>query len=82
MSHLFLVAYIGVMASSATLAVALGTVVTRVETKMAPMTTTMSTTNEMRHGAPSTPLSDPLPKEGKGKGEEGEGGGHHCGRQW
>jgi hypothetical protein len=50
---------IGVMASSVPMAIVLGTVVLQVETKMVSTRMTMATTNEMRHGAPSTPPSDP-----------------------
>ncbi len=73
---------IGVMASSVAAAIDLGAIVPRVETKMAPTTTTMATTNKTHHGAPSTPPSNPRPREGKGKGDEGEGDGPRRGRQW
>ncbi len=68
MSYFFLAWDIGMMASSVAKAVVLGTVLLRVETKMAPMMTTMTTMNEMLHSTPSTPPSDPCPREGKGKG--------------
>jgi hypothetical protein len=81
-SHLFPAADIGVMALSVAAAAVLGAVVLQVETKMAPMMTTLATKNEMHHGAPSTLPSYPHPREGKGKGNEGKGGSHCCGRQW
>ncbi len=71
--HLFSAAGIGVTALSVAVAVILGAIVPQVETKMAPMPTTVATTNEMCHGPPSTPPSDPSPREGKGN--EGKGGG-------
>ncbi len=58
----------GHTALSVTMAVVLGAIVLRVETKMAPMTMTVTSTNEMHHGAPSTPPSYPCPREGKGEG--------------
>jgi hypothetical protein len=73
-SHLFPAADIGMMALSVAVAIVLGAVFPQVETKMAPTTATTGTTNERHHGAPSTPQSDPHPREGKGKGNEGEGG--------
>jgi hypothetical protein len=71
-------------ASSVAAAVVLGAIVPRVETKMIPMTTTVTTMNETCHGAPSTLPSNLCPREGKGKseGNEGKDGGHRCGRQW
>ncbi len=70
---------IGVTALSVAAAVVLGAIIQQVETKMAP-TTTVVTTNEMRHGMPSTLPSNPCPREGEGKGDEGKGGDCHCGR--
>ncbi len=81
-SCLFPAVDIGVTTLSVATVVILGAVVPRVETKMAPMMTIMATRNEMRHGAPSTLLSNPCPREDKGKGDEGEDGGHCRGRQW
>ncbi len=81
-SHPFPAGDIGITASSVAGAVVLGAVIPQVETKMVPTTTTMTTTNETRHGAPSTPPSNPCPREGKGKGNEGESGRHCRGRQW
>ncbi len=83
-SQLFQAGDIGVMALSVAATIILGAVVLRVETKMAPTTTTVATTNETRHGMPSTLPSDPHPRKGKGegKGAEGKGGGHHHGRWW
>jgi hypothetical protein len=52
-SHLFPAVDIGVTGSSVAEAVFLGAVVPWVETKMAPTTTTVATTNETRHGTPS-----------------------------
>jgi hypothetical protein len=81
-SHLFPAADIGVTALSVAAVVILGTVVPQVETKIVPMTMIVATRNETRHGMPSTLPSNPRPREDKGKGDEGEGGGHCCGRQW
>ena len=81
-SHLFPAADIGLTASSVAAAVVLGTSVPRVETKMAPPTTTMATTNEMCHSTPSIPSSNPRLREGEGEGDEGEGGGRRHGRRW
>jgi hypothetical protein len=81
-SHLFPAADIGVTASSVAAAVVLGAVIPRVETKMAPTKLTVATMNETRHNVPSTLPSDPHPREGKGKVDEGKGGGHHYGRRW
>jgi hypothetical protein len=81
-SHLFPVTDISVMASSVTMAILLDPVIPPVETKMVPTTRTMATMNEMHHRAPSTLPSDPHPREGKGKGNEGKDGSHHHGRQW
>jgi hypothetical protein len=78
--HLFTAMDIGMMALSVAVAIVLGAVVPRVGKKMAPTTMTMVTTNEMRHGFPSTPPSNPCPREGKG--DEGEGGDHCRGRRW
>ncbi len=80
LSHLF-------PALPVAVAVVLGTVVPRVETKMVSKMMTVATMNEMHHGAPSTPPSNPCPREGKGKGnegkgDEGKGGGHHHGKRW
>jgi hypothetical protein len=58
-SHLFPAADMGVTASSVAGAIILGTIVPRVEIKMAPMTTTVATTNETHHSAPSTPHHKP-----------------------
>jgi hypothetical protein len=69
-------------ASSVAMADVLGAVVPQVETKMAPMTTTMMTTNETHHRAPSNPPSDPRPREGEGKGDEDKGGSRRCRRRW
>ncbi len=80
--HLFLATDIGMTASSVATAIVLGTIVLQVETKMAQITTTVATKNEMRHSAPSIPPSNPCLEEGKGKGNEGEGGGHCRGRWW
>jgi hypothetical protein len=81
-SHLFPAADIGVTASSVAVAIVLGAVIPQVETKMVPSTMTVTTTNEMCHGMPSTLPSDPCPREGKGKGDEGKGGGHRRRRRW
>ncbi len=81
-SHLFLAVDIGVTASSVATAVFLGAVVPLVETKMAPTMTAMAATNKTLHGALSTPLSNPHPMKGKGKGNKGEDGGRCHGRQW
>ncbi len=75
-SHLFLAADIGMTALSIAAAVVFGPVILQVETKMVPTMKAVSTTNEMRHGAPSTPPSNPCPREGEGKGNEGKGGRH------
>jgi hypothetical protein len=77
-SHLFPAVYIGVTASSVAAAIVFSTIVLQVETKMASMTMTVAMTNKTRHGAPSTPQSDPYPREGKGKGNEGKDGCRHC----
>jgi hypothetical protein len=53
-SHLFPAAYLDMTALSVAMAINLGSPVPQVETKMAPMMTTMAMTNETRHGAPST----------------------------
>ncbi len=82
MSHLFPAADIGVTALSVAVAIVLGAIVPHVETKKTPTTTTMAMTNEMCHGAPSNLLSNPCLREGKGKGDEGEGGGLSCGKWW
>jgi hypothetical protein len=74
-SHLFPAAVISVEASSVTTAIVLGAIVLQMETKMVPTTTTVATANKMCHGMPSTPPSNPHPKESKG-------GGHHCGSWW
>jgi hypothetical protein len=65
-SHLFPAVDINVTASSVATAVFLDAIDPRVETKMAPMTTTVATRNEMHYGTPSTPPSDPCPGEGEG----------------
>jgi hypothetical protein len=39
---------------------------------MAPTTATAVMRNETRHGTPSTPLSNPRPRKGEGKGDEGK----------
>ncbi len=80
-SHLFPAVDIGITASSVAAAVVLGAIVPQVETKMASTTMTMAMKNEMHHDAPSTLPSDPCPREGKGKGNEGKDGGHRC-RGW
>ncbi len=80
MSYLFPAADIGVMALSAAAAVVLGTFVLLVETKMVPTKTTVATTNGTCHGTPSTLMSNPPLREGKGKGNEGKDGGCHHGR--
>jgi hypothetical protein len=82
MSHLFLAMDIGIMASSVAAAIVLSAVVPQVETKMASTMTTMAMMNEMRHGVPSTPPSYPCPRENKGKGNKGKGGGRRCRRWW
>jgi hypothetical protein len=82
MSHLFPAMDIGGTALSVAAAIFLSAVVPQVETKTAPTTTAVATTNEMRHGAPSTLPSNPCLREGKSKGNEGKDGGHRCGRQW
>jgi hypothetical protein len=74
-SHLFPAAVIGAMASSIGMAFVLGAIVPQMETKMAPMTKTVVTTNEMRHGMPSTPPSDSRLRESKGVGR-------CCGSRW
>jgi hypothetical protein len=81
-SHPFPAMDISMTALSVAVAIVLGAIVLLVETKMVPTTTTVATTNEMHHGAPSTPPSDPCPRESKGKGNGGEGGRHCCGRWW
>ena len=81
-SHLILAVDIGMMASSVATAIVLGAVVPLVETKMVPTMKTMAATNETHHGPSSTPMLDPRAREGKGKGDEGKGGGHHHGRWW
>jgi hypothetical protein len=81
-SHLFPATDIGMMALSVTAAVVFGAVLQQVETKMAPTTMTVVMTNEMHHSAPYTLPSNPCPRESKGKGNEGKGGGHHRGRRW
>jgi hypothetical protein len=81
-SHLFPAADIGGMALSVTAAVVLSAIILQVKTKMAPMMMTVATTNEMHHGAPSTPPSNPCLREGEGEGNEGKGGGHQRGRWW
>ncbi len=79
--HIFLAVEIGVMALSAAVTVILGASIPQVETKMAPMTMTVATTNETCHSAPSTLPSNPCPREGKGKDDEGEGDSCRHGRQ-
>ncbi len=79
-SYLFPAVDIGGMASSIAATVVLGAIVLQVETKMVPTTTTVAMMNETCHGAPSTPPSDPCPREGEG--DEGEGGGCRRGRGW
>ncbi len=81
-SHLFLAMDIGVTASSVAAAVNLSAVVPWVETKMPSTTTTVVTTNETHHGMPSTLPSNPSPREGEGKGNEGKDGGHCCNSWW
>ncbi len=83
-SYLFPAMDIGVTASYVAVAVVLGAILPQVENKMAPITMTVTTTNEMHHGAPSTLPSDPHPREGEGEGEgnKGKGGGYCRGRQW
>jgi hypothetical protein len=81
-SHLSPAADIGMTDLSVITAVVFGTIVLRVETKMVQTTKTVATTKEMRHGTPSTPPTNPCPREGEGKGNEGEGGGHRRGRRW
>ncbi len=73
---------IGITALSVAAAIILDAVIPRVETKMASTKTTMATTNETRHSVPSTPLSDPCPREDKGKGDEGKDGGRRHRRWW
>jgi len=51
--------------SSVAAVVFLGTVVPRAETKE-PTTTTTVTMNDARRDEPSTPTSDPCPREGEG----------------
>jgi hypothetical protein len=82
--HLFPAVDISMTALSVAVAIILGAVVMQAETKIAPTTITMGTMNKTRHGAPSTPLSDPCPREGKGecKVDEGNGGGCCRGRWW
>ena len=46
------------------------------------MTRTMEKMKETCHGAPSTPPSDPHPREGEGQGDEGKGGCCHHRRRW
>jgi hypothetical protein len=53
-AHLFLAADIGVTALSVAAAIVLGAIIPWVETKMAPTTMTVATTNEMHHSSPST----------------------------
>ena len=66
-SHLFLATDIGMMATSVAAAVFLGAIVLQAETKTAPPTTTVVIMmNETRCGPPSTPLSNPCLREGKG----------------
>ncbi len=81
-SHLFLATDICMEALSVAVAVNLGDVVLQAETKMVPTTKTVATTKETHHGAPSTLPSNPCPREGKSKGNEGKGGGHCYGRRW
>ncbi len=81
-SHLFLAMYIGITASSVAATIVLRAVVSRVETKMVSTTTTVAIMNEMRHGTPSSLLSDPCLREGEGKGEEGKDDGQHRRRWW
>ncbi len=81
-SHLFLAADISVTALSVATAVVPGAVVLQVETKMAPTTTTVTMANEMRHGVPSTPPSDPRPREAGGDEDENKGDSRCCGRLW
>jgi hypothetical protein len=79
-SHLFPAVDISKTALFVGVAAILGTVVPQVETKIAPLTTTMAVMNEMHHCALSTLPSKPCLREGDG--DEGEGGGRHRGRQW
>jgi hypothetical protein len=82
LSYIFPATDIGVTALSNTAAIILGTIFLRIETKLAPTTKTVAITNETRNGMPSNLPSDPCPREGKGKGNESKGGGHHRGRGW
>jgi hypothetical protein len=74
-SHLLPATDICVTALSVAEAAVLGAIILRVETEMVATTTTMVTTNETCHSAPSIPLSHPCLREGEGKGNEGAGGG-------
>ena len=56
---------IGMTALSVAMVVFLGAVILQAETKE-PTTTTAVTMNEARRDEPSTPPSDPRPREGKG----------------
>ncbi len=82
MSHLFPATDIGTRASSVAAAAILGALFPQGETKMAPTTMTVTMANEMRHGVPSTQLSDPCPMEDKGEGDEEEGRSCCCLRRW
>ncbi len=79
-SHLFPAVDIGMTALSVAAAIVLGAMVLQVETKMVPTRTTVTMMNEMHHGAPSTPPSNPCP--GKSKGHEGKDGSPLHGRRW
>jgi hypothetical protein len=57
--HLSPAADVSMTASSVAVANIVGAVVPQVETKMAPTTMTVATTNETCHGAPSTLPSNP-----------------------
>ncbi len=81
-SHLFPALDIGMTASSVIAAIVLGAFVLRVDTKMVPTMMTLEKTNEMHHSTPFIPPSDPHPREGKGKGNEGKSGGHGRGSWW
>jgi hypothetical protein len=81
-SYLFLAANIGMTALSVAAAIILGAFAPQVETKMVPTTKTMATMNEMHHGAPSTPPSDPCLRKGKGDGNESKDGSRCCWRPW
>jgi hypothetical protein len=71
-------------ALSVAVGIVLGAEVLQAETKMVPTMMTLMMTNKTYHGAPSTPPSNPCPREGEGKGkvDEIEGGGPCRGRWW